>query len=287
MGIEEHELSNDQVLYWQGRLLQRKRSFVEAGELLKKHTLKDLSLEEAGEISRIRLHPADVTGPEQDSETLDSLLAKNLKGIQETEDALERLERGVFGVCQSCGEKIPVSRMEAIPETRFCLNCQRDTEEMRRASVGRRQKMTTVTSSAVKTSETVLISEVMQENPVTLRQEEGLDIASQLMFENNIRHLPVVDKRGDLQGIVSDRDLLCVFVNSRPWTTLGQLEKVWSSQPISSIMTKSPVTVAPDTSLQDAGTVLLDNNISCLPVVEGNRLVGIVTDTDFVKFLSR
>lgn len=287
MGIENHELSNDETLYWQNRLKQRRDSFLQAGDFLKKHTLKDLSLAEAGDISKISIHPADLAGPEQEAETLDSLLEKNLKGIQEIENALERLERGAFGICQSCGEKIPASRLEAIPEARYCLSCQKDMEDMKRATQGRMQKARAATLSTVNSFNAVSVAEVMQDSPVVIRPEEGLDVASQLMFENNIRHLPVVDKRGEIQGVISDRDLLCVFLTDRSWITEEDVKKSWSLQRVSSIMTKTPETATPEMTLQEAGTIMLDNKISCLPVVEGSHLVGIITDTDFVKFVSR
>ena len=55
---------------------------------------------------------------------------------------------------------------------------------------------------------------------------------------------------------------------------------------MSQVMSKTPETISPDTKLNDAATILLENKISCLPVVEGNHLVGIITESDFVKFLS-
>lgn len=277
MGIEERELSSDEVLYWQNRLEQRKKTFAEAREFLKKHTLTDLSPEEAGEVSKIHLHPVDLITPAQDTETLSSLLEKNLRVIQEIQDALERLDRGVFGICQSCSEPIPRNRLEAIPEVRYCLNCQSDLEEMRRVSKS---------SSSIKSLGSTLVSDVMQKKPVSIRLNQGLDVATQLMSQHNIRHLPVVDDHGDIQGIISDRDLISVVFDAS-WTNVQEFENFWSKKIVSSITIKNPKSVKPNTPLKEAGTILLDNKISCLPVLEGRHLVGIITDTDFVKLICK
>lgn len=274
MPIEDREFSSDEVLYWRERLEKRRKNFIEARNLLKEHGLKELSVEEAGEISRVRLHPADLATHTQEQATIDSLLEKNVKVVQEIEDAMDRLERGTFGVCLSCGDMISRSRLEALPEARLCLSCQLDEEDARRLTAKR-------TASVAPPSEknkwvshelgSLLVSDVMQEKPITVRADEKVEVVMGLMIENNIHHLPVVDKRGDIQGIISDRDVFGV--------TMGSQKK------LANIMTKTPETVSPDVSIREAGALLLDNRISCLPVVEGNRLVGILTDKDFVKLV--
>lgn len=86
-----------------------------------------------------------------------------------------------------------------------------------------------------------------------------------LMQEQHIRHVLVTNDQGELVGVVSDRDL---------FTRAGQTTK--------SIMTRSPLTVAPDALLGPAITMMLNKHISCLPVVEHGKLCGILTTTDLV-----
>lgn len=290
MSIEDREFSSDDVIYWRDKLEQRRKLFVEAREILKKHALKDLSSEETGEISKMRLHPADLATQTQDSGTYETLLSRNIQMTQSVEDALSRLESGAFGICISCGEPISRSRLEAIPETPYCLNCQMDQEEINRVSKKAARDylfQAKAKPEVVEAMDALMVSDVMQTELITVRSYENFDVAVQLMSDNKIRHLPVLDKRGDLEGILSDRDLLGVVFRIRPSTTIEDMTDFWSKLRISNIMTKTPDTVNPETSLREAGLILLDNNISCLPVVEGNRLVGILTERDFVKLVSQ
>ncbi|GIL18075.1 MAG: membrane protein [Oligoflexia bacterium] len=132
-----------------------------------------------------------------------------------------------------------------------------------------------------------LVSDIMSENPITVRASEDLETAAVLMAENNFHHLPVVDDNGDIQGIISDRDLLSVVIRVRPWKVRERAEGGWSKNRVSHVMTKTPETVSPDVTVREAGTVLLENRIGCLPVVDGNHLVGIITEYDFVKLVSQ
>lgn len=290
MVIEDRELSSDENLYWQDRLQKRKANFLEARDFLKKHALRSLSLEEAGEISRVRLHPADLVTQAQDERTLELLLGKNLKVIREVEEALGRLEHGTFGICESCSEMIARNRLEAIPETRYCLSCQTDIEKAKDAqqrSTKAAPAIHEVSGEIFEKSRIILVSDVMQKQPVTVRLDQGADVASQLMFDHDIKHLPVVDNHGDLQGIISDRDLLSVVLEPISWTSIDEVIHFWHNKLVSTIMTTNLHTVSPDMTLREAGIILLSNRISCLPVVKGNHLLGILTDTDFVKLMCR
>ena len=133
----------------------------------------------------------------------------------------------------------------------------------------------------------VWVSDVMQKNPVTVGLNEDLDTATALLSDNNFRHLPVINRDGDIEGIVSDRDLLNAILRIPPGKILDRIENPWNTATVRSVMSKTPETVTPDTNLLEAGTILLENKISCLPVVEGNHLVGIITSSDFVRLVSQ
>lgn len=133
----------------------------------------------------------------------------------------------------------------------------------------------------------VWVSDVMQKNPITINQNENLDTATGLLSDNNFRHLPVINNDGDIQGIISDRDLLNAILRIPPGQLLDRIENPWNAAKVSSVMSKTPETVSPDTNLMEAGAILLENKISCLPVVEGDRLVGIITSSDFVRLVSQ
>lgn len=133
----------------------------------------------------------------------------------------------------------------------------------------------------------VWVSDVMQKNPIAINQNEDLDTATGLLSDNNFRHLPVINNDGDIQGIISDRDLLNAILRIPPGKLLDRIENPWNTAKVSSVMSKTPETVTPDTNLMEAGAILLENKISCLPVVEGDHLVGIITSSDFVRLVSQ
>lgn len=129
------------------------------------------------------------------------------------------------------------------------------------------------------------VADLMNRNPICVDVREDIEVAAGLLSDNNIRHLPVVDSDGNLQGILSDRDLLGVVMRTRPWILQDRTENIWTTHKVREFMTKTPETVTPDIDLLEAGEIMLENKISCLPVVEGNRVVGIITEADFVKLV--
>ncbi len=122
----------------------------------------------------------------------------------------------------------------------------------------------------------------MKTDLVQVSPSDSVRAAWALLREHRIRHLPVVED-DKLVGIITDRDVRLVFPSA---LTSGQreqdphdaLEKVM----VQEIMTKQVITVAPDTSIADAARIILERRIGGLPVVQGSRLVGIITKTDIL-----
>jgi CBS domain-containing membrane protein len=131
----------------------------------------------------------------------------------------------------------------------------------------------------------IWVGDVMHRDPIVVDVREKIEVAAGLLSDNNIRHLPVIDSDGNLQGIISDRDLLGAVLNTRPWVLQERLDTQRSHHRVREFMSTSPETITPDMDLLEAGSLMLENKISCLPVVEGNRVVGIITATDFVKLV--
>jgi CBS domain-containing protein len=128
------------------------------------------------------------------------------------------------------------------------------------------------------------VRDVMALNPATLDRNETLDLAEAIMNLGRIRHMPVVDD-GRVVGILSQRDLF----RSALITALGFGRKVTSSLiktiKIKEVMTEKVFTISPDASIKDAARQMMDKKIGCLPVVEGDRLVGLVTETDMLRYV--
>jgi CBS domain-containing protein len=91
----------------------------------------------------------------------------------------------------------------------------------------------------------------------------------------HIRHVPVEDRDGRLVGLITHRGLLRMMINSANSTT-----KLTTVQ---EIMVPNPVTVSPSTSSLEAMKIMRTQRVGCLPVVEGDQLVGIITSYDFLE----
>lgn len=121
----------------------------------------------------------------------------------------------------------------------------------------------------------MLVSKIMSENPVTISPDKRVGQALKLMQKHNIRHLPVVkDER--LVGWITSRDLREVLLAS-------MLEKIT----VTDVMLKTPITVTPDTQVEEAARLIYENKIGGMPVLDGGKLVGVITMLDLISaFLS-
>jgi CBS domain-containing protein len=121
----------------------------------------------------------------------------------------------------------------------------------------------------------------------TLRRNDRLSIADDLMRQRRIRHIPVLDEDGRLAGIVSQRDLF----RSAILRTLGfgsrAEDQVLNSLVVKEAMTTQVETIGPDAPIREAAERMCGRKIGCLPVVEDGKLVGILTEGDFVALVAR
>ncbi len=126
------------------------------------------------------------------------------------------------------------------------------------------------------------VVERMKTKLVVASPTDSVAAAWRLLRQHQIRHLPIVEE-GKLVGIVTDRDIRLVFPSaltsgSREQDPHDALEKV----AVREIMTGQVVTVAPEASIANVARLLLERRIGGLPVVQGSRLVGIITKTDIL-----
>jgi len=128
--------------------------------------------------------------------------------------------------------------------------------------------------------------QLMSNNVVTLDAKGTLAVADDLMKLKRIRHLPVVD--GDqLVGLVTQRDLFLAGVSS-VLQFRRSAEKEWLGHiKIAEVMTRELVTVAPETDVEEAVTRMVEHKIGCLPVVSVGKLVGLLSETDLLRYLRR
>jgi len=132
----------------------------------------------------------------------------------------------------------------------------------------------------------MLVQGWMTTDVMTIDEDTSMMKASIIMKEKKIRCLPVVDKKGKVMGIVSDRDLKDAAPSKATTLDVYELNYLLSSMKIGDIMTKNLVFVRPDETVEFAALLMLENKISSLPVInDKHNLVGIITQTDIFKVL--
>jgi len=119
------------------------------------------------------------------------------------------------------------------------------------------------------------VEQYMDTHPVTVNEDELIDLVAFVMDREKIRHVPVEDQEQRLVGVVSYRSLLR-YVIERSHDPSGD------APPVKEIMERNPITVAADTPTLEAIDLMRDRRVSCLPVVNEGRLVGLVTERDFM-----
>jgi len=126
-----------------------------------------------------------------------------------------------------------------------------------------------------------LIRDHMTEAPVSVREDESVGLAYRLLREKNFRHLPVINEKHRVVGIISDRDVRSVQVTAN--ALLQGYEEALDRIRIEDIMSQNIQSITPDDSLQVAASFMIDYKFNALPVIDNNELVGIITSTDVLK----
>jgi len=123
----------------------------------------------------------------------------------------------------------------------------------------------------------------MKHPVITIGPKTSLDEALSLMTKEHIRRLPVVDQTGNLVGIVTELDLLKASPSAATSLSVWEIKSLLSSFPIEKIMTRDVFTVTEDMPLEEAARIMSDHKIGGMPVVRGESVVGIITETDIFK----
>ncbi len=123
----------------------------------------------------------------------------------------------------------------------------------------------------------------MTRNPITVKENTSMYDALKIMRENKVRRLPVMNDQGKLVGMVSEKDLL--YASPSPATSLSvwEISYLTSKITVKELMTTQLVTICEDCPLEEAARLMVDNRIGGLPVMRGDQLVGIITETDLFK----
>jgi len=128
------------------------------------------------------------------------------------------------------------------------------------------------------------VRHIMSTELVTLDASEDLSLADTIMTLARIRHLPVVDGRR-LVGLVTHRDILGAQASLLQRLSADEQRELKSHVKAGEVMVHDVLTVTPGTSVLDAARLIHDEKLGCLPVLENEELVGIVTEADFVSLV--
>ena len=131
------------------------------------------------------------------------------------------------------------------------------------------------------------VRELMTGALITVRPDTAVLDARHLMQERRIRHLLVTSERGELLGIVTDRDIRLNLPSQATSLSIWEVNHLLIQLTVGTVMTQSLITVGPDRAAQDAAQLMLDHTIGALPVVDEGHLIGIVTETDLLRAFVR
>ncbi|HMQ29896.1 MAG TPA: CBS domain-containing protein [Chloroflexaceae bacterium] len=129
------------------------------------------------------------------------------------------------------------------------------------------------------------VQDWMTREPLTARADTSAVEAYERMRDHKIHRLPVVDAAGHLVGIVTRSDIAGAVSFQHSEAGWHEARFALAGTVVGEVMTSAPITVAPDTSMRRAAALLLDHHLSGLPVVEGDRLVGIITESDVFRLV--
>lgn len=131
----------------------------------------------------------------------------------------------------------------------------------------------------------MLVANWMSKNVITVNEDDSMQDAMKLMKQHTIRMLPVL-KGGKLVGVVTDRDLKRASASDATTLDVHEMLYLISKIKVASIMSKNPISVSPDLTVEETAEVLLANKISGAPVVDAaGKVVGTITQTDLFRVL--
>ena len=131
----------------------------------------------------------------------------------------------------------------------------------------------------------MLVRDLMTVKPITVDPETPILEARQRMLRERIRHLVVLDDTR-VVGIVTDRDVRLNLPSPATSLSVWEINYLLPGVTVGGVMTTSVIVVDPDRSIAEVARIMMDHKIGALPVVEEGRLVGIITESDFVRAMA-
>jgi CBS domain-containing membrane protein len=133
----------------------------------------------------------------------------------------------------------------------------------------------------------ITVGDLMTRHLFTLPDTASVWEARRLMAQHHVRHIPVVNADNDFVGLLTQRDVLATGVSVLADVDASEIQALESSIPVREVMTLTVMAVEEGSDLREAAQYMLEHKIGCLPVVNQKGLVGIITETDFLKLVLR
>ncbi len=129
------------------------------------------------------------------------------------------------------------------------------------------------------------VQECMTKHPITCRESDNIYEVSELMEREAVHHLPVLDSRGKLVGVISEKDIITAVPDLSSKPSLSKMAYLISRLAVRDIMRSEVATIDPDAPVEQAAKEMFDKEVSCLPVVYDQSLVGLITKSDMFSLL--
>ena len=128
----------------------------------------------------------------------------------------------------------------------------------------------------------MIVAKRMMRNPVFVDENDSMKKAMDILKEREIRHLPVLKGGDKLVGILTETDIKQASPSPATGLEIREIYYLLDKVKVKQIMTRRVFTVSSDASIEEAAQIMREKKIGCLPVVDGGKLVGILTETDIL-----
>ena len=129
----------------------------------------------------------------------------------------------------------------------------------------------------------MLVKDRMTRHPLTIHTGASISETHRYMQEQNIRHLPAVDKSGKMVGLVAEDDLLKAEPSSATSLSVWEIHSLLDRITVKQVMVRDVLTATEDMPIEEAAHLMLEHKIGCLPVMRDDKLVGIITESDLFR----
>jgi len=129
----------------------------------------------------------------------------------------------------------------------------------------------------------ITVKDLMSSELHTLKPTDTIQQARKLMLEKSIRHIPIVEDGGKFVGLLTKQDVLAVSVSALADIDIKERNELESHVPISEVMTSEVVIAEENTNLGKAAQFMLQQKHGCLPIFRNGKIIGILTESDFVR----